>query len=72
MDEGGGKLIRLTVFAFNVGFYALPFGEGKGYNVAFPVLAMINAITILPLVWLWFNGERIRERQGSPRMHEDL
>ncbi|KAK8203566.1 hypothetical protein M8818_005213 [Zalaria obscura] len=60
------------VFAFNVGFYALPFGEGKGYNVAFPVLAMINAITILPLVWLWFNGERIRERQGSPRMHEDL
>lgn len=62
----------LPVFAFNIGFYALPFGEAHGYNVSFPVLGMINAITLFPLLWLWFYGEGVRQRQGVPKIHSSL
>lgn len=65
-------LTSSAVFAFNIGFYALPFGEERGYNIYFPMLAMINGIMLLPVIWLWFYGERIRERQGQPKIHEDL
>ena len=61
-----------TVFAFPIGFYALPFGEAAGYNVSFPILAMINGLTLLPLIALYFYGEKVREWQGTPHIHEDL
>jgi len=69
-----GAVINLfkSVFAFNIGFYALPFGEAKGYNIEFPILGMINAVTLLPLIYLYFNGGKIREKQGLPKIHEDL
>lgn len=66
------QLNQPLVFAFNIGFYALPFGEKHGYNVSFPILGMINGLTIIPLVFLWFYGQSIREKQGTPKIHEDL
>lgn len=73
------KTVLMTVnqltsqqFAFTIGFYAVPFGEHSGWNVSFPVLAMINGVTIFPLIYLWFRGEQVREKQGIPRIHEDL
>jgi hypothetical protein len=65
-------LIACLVFAFTIGFYAIPFGEHAGWNVSFPVLGMINGLALLPVIWLWFKGEKIRDRQGRPQIHEDL
>jgi MFS family permease len=63
---------NIVVLAFSVGFYGVPFGEDAGWNVSFPILGMINGVTLLPLVFLWFRGERVRHRQGIPLLHEDL
>ncbi|KAH8802526.1 major facilitator superfamily domain-containing protein [Xylogone sp. PMI_703] len=60
------------MFAFTIGFYALPFGEGSGYGVAWGVLASIQFVTWLPLLILIWKGEEIRERQGEPNLHKDL
>lgn len=48
------------------------FGERAGFNVSFPITGLINALTLFPLVYLWSNGEWIREKQGKPQIHEDL
>ncbi|KAL2012764.1 hypothetical protein VTN00DRAFT_289 [Thermoascus crustaceus] len=69
-----GVVINLfkSVFAFNVGFYALPFGAKVGFTEEFSTLAAINAATLIPLVFLMFKGEEIRMRQGVPDDHRDL
>ncbi|ETI25997.1 hypothetical protein G647_02774 [Cladophialophora carrionii CBS 160.54] len=69
-----GVVINLykSIFAFTIGFYAVPFGTRHGYNVSFGVTAAINGATLLPLVWLYFCGEQVRRKQGRPRIHEDL
>ncbi|KAH8700821.1 major facilitator superfamily domain-containing protein [Talaromyces proteolyticus] len=69
-----GAIINLfkSIFAFNVGFYALPFSNRNGYDVAFAVVAAINLSTILPLVFMLFKGEKIREKQGIPAEHESI
>ncbi|KAJ5606674.1 hypothetical protein N7510_009455 [Penicillium lagena] len=60
------------LFAFTIGFYAVPFGETAGWNVSFPVLGTVNGLFLLGIVYLWFNGEKIRMKQGPPHMHDDL
>jgi len=60
------------VFAFNIGFYALPFGEKVGFDASFSTLAAINLVLLLPLVLLLWKGENIRERQGTPKDHSDI
>ncbi|KAH8820654.1 major facilitator superfamily domain-containing protein [Xylogone sp. PMI_703] len=69
-----GAVINLykSVFAFNIGFYAVPFGESAGWQVSFPVLGAVNTLTLFPLIYLYFKGEKIREWQGLPKIHEDL
>lgn len=65
-------LTELPVFAFNVGFYALPFGESVGFDASFATLAAINAVLLLPLVYMLFKGDQVREKQGLPKEHGDL
>jgi hypothetical protein len=65
-------LTVVSVFAFNVGFYALPFGEKVGFDASFATLAAINAVLLLPLIFMVFKGEKIREKQGLPKEHDDL
>jgi len=60
------------IFAFTIGFYALPFGQGAGFDVAWGVLAVINFIAWCPLLLLIWRGEDIRKAQGVPEMHMDL
>jgi MFS family permease len=60
------------IFAFTIGFYALPFGQGAGFDVAWGTFAVINFVTWLPLMLLIWKGEAIRKKQGQPKVHEDL
>ncbi|KAL6834623.1 major facilitator superfamily domain-containing protein [Trichoderma camerunense] len=60
------------IFAFTIGFYALPFGQSAGFDVAWGVFAVINFVAWLPLLLLIFRGEEIRKAQGVPEMHQDL
>jgi MFS family permease len=60
------------IFAFTIGFYALPFGQGAGFGVAWGTFAAINFVTWLPLLFLIWKGEKIREIQGIPNLHKDL
>lgn len=48
------------------------FGERAGFNISFPITGLINVLTIFPLIFMFFNGQRIREAQGRPQIHEDL
>ncbi len=60
------------LFAFTIGFYALPFGAEVGTGSAWGTLAAINFATWLLLVVMIFKGESIRSRQGEPSLHKDL
>jgi MFS family permease len=60
------------VFAFTVGFYALPFSAEIGFGSAWGTLAAVNFVTWLLLCMLIFKGESIRGRQGEPDLHKDL
>ncbi|KAL5365053.1 major facilitator superfamily domain-containing protein [Aspergillus floccosus] len=56
-----------SLFAFNIGFYALPSADAMGYTGAFSLFGGISATTLIILGVLIFHGESIRQRQGSPR-----
>jgi hypothetical protein len=43
-----------------------------GYAAGFSLLAAINLAFLLPLVFLVFKGQAIRESQGVPKEHQDL
>lgn len=60
------------VFAFTLGFYALPFGDEAGFGGAWGTLAAVNFVTWVPLIFLIWKGEAIRSRQGEPNLHKDL
>lgn len=60
------------VFAFTLGFYALPYGESAGFGAAWGTFAAINFVTWLLLLLLIWKGEKIRLGQGTPNLHEDL
>jgi MFS family permease len=60
------------VYAFTIGFYALPFANRVGYGTAWGVLASINFLLWLPIIFLMWKGEEIRKRQGVPDWHKDL
>ena len=60
------------IFAFSIGFYALPFGQHKGWGTSWGSFAAINIAFWLPLLFLIWKGEEIRARQGEPDLHNDL
>jgi MFS family permease len=60
------------IFAFTIGFYALPFGEKAGFDVAWGTFAAVQFATWLPLLLLIWKGEGIRKWQGVPNWHQDL
>jgi hypothetical protein len=43
-----------------------------GFSSGFTALALINLAAILPLVFLVFKGQSVRDAQGTPKEHEDL
>lgn len=60
------------VFAFTLGFYALPFAHEAGFGGAWGTLSAINFLTWLSLLFLIWKGEKIRSYQGEPNLHKDL
>ncbi|KAH8804475.1 major facilitator superfamily domain-containing protein [Xylogone sp. PMI_703] len=60
------------VFAFTLGFYILPFAERNGFDVAWGTIAAIQFASWLLLLLLIWKGEKIRQAQGTPNLHEDL
>lgn len=67
-------IINLTrqIFAFTIGFYALPFGMGTSFAASQGTYAAINFLTWCPLMLLLWKGEQIRASQGEPDLHQDL
>jgi hypothetical protein len=67
-------LINLArqIFAFTIGFYALPYGEGTSFAASQGTYAAINFLTWCPLMLLIWKGEKIRAWQGEPDLHKDL
>ncbi|KAJ5585693.1 major facilitator superfamily domain-containing protein [Penicillium hetheringtonii] len=55
-----------SLFAFNVGFYALPTAEQLGFTAGFSIFAAISAVVTIPVFVLIFCGEKIRRKQGVP------
>jgi hypothetical protein len=51
------------VYTFTIGFYALPFSNRVGYEMSWGVLASINFLLWLPIIFLMWKGEEIRKRQ---------
>jgi hypothetical protein len=60
------------VYAFNIGFYALPLMADIGFSRGFGLLAALNGVALIPLVFLIYKGQSIREKQGVPKEHQDL
>ena len=61
-----------AVYAFNIGFYALPAADKLGFAGAFGLFGGLSALTLLlPAILIVF-GERIRKAQGVPEEHSDL
>ena len=65
-------LTRRLVYAFNIGFYALPFADKVGFAGAFGLFAGISAFTLIFPAFLILFGEKIRKAQGVPEEHQDL
>ena len=67
-------LINLArqIFAFTIGFYALPFGQTTSFAASEGTFAAINFLTWCPLMLLIWKGEQIRASQGEPDLHKDL
>jgi MFS family permease len=67
-------LINLArqIFAFTLGFYAIPFGESRSFAASESTYAAINFIAWCPLIFLLWKGQEIRKRQGEPNLHKDL
>lgn len=68
----GPKLTIYSVYAFNIGFYALPFAQSIGFSGAFGAMAGISAFTLIFPLFMVFFGEKIRKAQGIPIEHQDL
>ena len=68
-----GAIINLfkQIYAFNLGFYALPSTTTIGWGGAFGLFAGIHLLTSIPVYWLIFRGESLRESQGIPNLHPD-
>lgn len=60
------------IFAFTIGFYALPFGQKHGFGVSEGTFAAINIVAWFGVLLLMWKGEEIRVRQGVPKIHTDL
>ncbi|OAA63411.1 Major facilitator superfamily domain, general substrate transporter [Niveomyces insectorum RCEF 264] len=60
------------LFAFPLGFYAIPFANRIGIEWAWITLALITAVTSLSTIVLMVKGEQWRVRLGQPQFHKDL
>ncbi|KAF2099237.1 MFS general substrate transporter [Rhizodiscina lignyota] len=60
------------IFAFPLGFYALPFANRIGIEWAWLTMALITVLASVGIVVLMFRGERWRERLGQPQFHKDI
>jgi hypothetical protein len=61
------NFIRQT-FGMTFAFYAIPLAETIGYQFEFIFFACMGSIlAFIPILWLMWRGEQIRERLGKPR-----
>jgi hypothetical protein len=60
------------VYAFSIGFYGLPIANKLGFAAGFGVLGAISAFVLILPLFMIIAGEKIRERQGYPKEHQDL
>jgi hypothetical protein len=53
-----------TVGGFSVGYFQMPWGLKSGYDVSFGIQAAIVAVATLVLTFIFFYGEKLRQRGG--------
>jgi MFS family permease len=62
---------RQTV-GMTLGFWAIPMGTKIGYQFMGITLSLIGLVTFLPVVYLMFRGQRIRQKMGEPNFNRGL
>ncbi|KAH8821944.1 major facilitator superfamily domain-containing protein [Xylogone sp. PMI_703] len=60
------------VFAFPLGFYALPLANKVGIQDAWIIFSMLIVASFLPTLLLIFKGEEWRKKLGQPQFHKDI
>ncbi|RFU32211.1 hypothetical protein B7463_g4124, partial [Scytalidium lignicola] len=60
------------VFAFPLGFYALPLADKVGIQNAWIIFAALILTSFIPTVVLLFKGEEWRKKFGQPQFHKDI
>ena len=62
------------VFSALIAFYAIPLATAIQYQYAWLLFAFINIIFLLPLIYLRFNGAKVRASswQAPPTFHTDI
>jgi MFS family permease len=53
-----------TVSGFSVGYFQMPWGLASGYDVSFGIQAAVVAVATLILTFIFFFGERLRQKGG--------
>ena len=59
-------------FSFTLGFYMIPFAEKTTFGTAWGVMAIVQVVTFLPVIWLMWKGRVVREHLGAPDFHKEL
>ncbi|KAJ7727390.1 MFS general substrate transporter [Mycena metata] len=59
-------------FGMTLGFWAIPMGTKIGYQFMGLTLALVGLVTFLPVVYLMYRGQTIRERMGQPTFNRGL
>ncbi|KAF8143827.1 MFS general substrate transporter [Mycena galopus ATCC 62051] len=62
---------RQTV-GMTLGFWAIPMGTKIGYQFMGITLALIGLVTFVPVVYLMFQGQIIRQKMGEPSFNQGL
>jgi hypothetical protein len=60
------------IFAFTVGFYAIPLGEKIGFDWCWVVFAFIHLAFFVPMIGLMIWGEKWRKNIPHPDFDKDL
>ncbi|KAF7297188.1 MFS general substrate transporter [Mycena indigotica] len=60
------------VFGMTLGFWSIPMGQKIGFQFMGLTLALVGIVTFMPVVFLMYKGQAIREKLGTPTFNSRL
>nr|GAT59083.1 MFS general substrate transporter [Mycena chlorophos] len=60
------------VFGMTLGFWAIPMGDKIGFQFMGLTLALVTLVTFIPVIFLMYKGQAIREKLGKPTFNSRL